>query len=118
MPDEQTIAALRTLSELKRSGVIPTSRPCCGQDYCICEHAPALHSLRDHAEDPDAYDRATGAPVRLHVVTAGPPPGPPCDGSMTCPCQPCAFERSRRPALGAGSAQFRVRAPRAMRDAA
>ncbi len=112
MPDSLSIAALQTLSDLKRAGVISTVRPCCGQDYCVCETAPHTYSLRDHAADKDAYDQAIDEPIRLHVVTAGKPTGPPCDGSMTCPCQACAIERSAITPRGAGPAAFAVRSAR------
>lgn len=56
-------------------------------------------------------------PVRLHVVTAGLPSGPPCDGSMTCSCLRCGVERSKIAAKGAGRAQFKVRPARDRRAA-
>ncbi|HET6502122.1 MAG TPA: hypothetical protein VFG87_15305 [Amycolatopsis sp.] len=108
MPDELTLAALQTLADLKRQGVIPTTRPCCGHDYCQCPDAPQPASLRDHAADHDAYDQAIGAPTRLHIVTAGPPVGPPCDGTYTCPCPSCRGNVTTITPKGAGPAAFRV----------
>lgn len=97
----------------------PTACPNTYADGCRCpEHDPGL--MR-YAPDLQAYDAALARcrpePVRLHVLTMG-PPRPGCDGSMTCPCEKCARERSSIGAKGAGRAQFKVRAPRAMRSAA
>lgn len=51
--------------------------------------------------------------VTLRVLTMPPDRDPHCDGTMTCACETCYRERTTRPALGAGRAQFKVRAPRA-----
>ncbi len=86
---------------------------------CRCpEHDPGLMRYApDLAAYAAALDRCRPTPTRLRVVTLGPPSAPEHDGSMTCPCIPCGIERSRRPALGAGRAQFKVRAPRDRRAA-
>lgn len=107
--EDITRAALEGLSELKRQGVIPTTRPCCGHERCVCPDAPHAYSLRDHAPDPDAYDHAIGTPTRLHIVTAGAPTGPPCDGTYVCPCERCRGNVASITPKGAGAAAFKVR---------
>jgi hypothetical protein len=108
---ELTRTVLEDVARWKHQGVIPATRPCCGQDYCICPDAQQLASLRDYARDQTAYDNALNQaqPTRLHVVTTGPPNQPSCNGSMTCSCQACSTERASISAKGAGPAAFRVR---------
>jgi hypothetical protein len=123
--DKQEAARVPDLTRQQQLAAIMDARKsACPNTYtggCRCpEHDPGLMA---HAPDLEAYARALDAcrpptPTRLHVVTMGPPTEPNHDGSMTCPCKRCGRERSRLSAKGAGQAQFRVRAPRAMRDAA
>ena len=58
VPDDLTRQVLEDVARWTRTGVLPAVRPCCGQDYCICEGAPAPDSLRSYARDPAAFDRA------------------------------------------------------------
>lgn len=85
---------------------------------CRCpDHHPGLAA---YARDRAAFDAALEPlrnlrPVRMRVVTM---PGEIlCQGTMTCPCASCTSDRVKRPAIGAGPAQFKVRPARARRAA-
>jgi hypothetical protein len=122
--DDLTRTVLGDVSHWKRQGVLPSQCPSCGcteQEHCLCQSA--LPSLRDHASDTEAFDRAVRpAEATLRVLTTQPvdavpaPSGPPCDGSYTCQCPTHQRERLtlvKRGGQGEGNASpFRVRAPR------
>lgn len=106
-----TRTVLEDVARWKHQGVIPATRPCCGQEHCICPNAPQPTSLRDYAPDKTAYDKALNQaqPTRLRIVTTGPPNQPLCNGTMTCSCQACSIERASISPKGPGPAAFRVR---------
>ena len=95
MPDELSVAALQTLSDLKRQGVIPSVRSCCGQTYCQCPDAPHVYSLRDHAPDQAAYDHAIGTRLRVLTMPQHHEPAPPqcVTDPMICDCPTHQAER-------------------------
>lgn len=101
--DDLTRTVLEDVACWKRQGVLPSHCPRCGAseaEHCLCQ--PATYSLRDHASDPEAFDRATG--VRLRVLTMPPDSTdpdapvvqPPCAADlMVCRCVQCAHERAQ-----------------------
>lgn len=106
-----TRTVLTDLARLKRTGVIPERCPSCGAGHhdhhtpSCANHMP-MQSLRGHAQDPDAYDRALatirGDTHTLRVLTTQRPAGaiplptaPTCLGTHTCDCPTCNRERIR-----------------------
>ena len=89
VPDDLTRQVLEDVARWTRTGVLPAVRPCCGQDYCICEDAPAPDSLRSYARDTAAFDRAANT-TRLRVLTMPQhhePAPPQCTTDpMVCDC--------------------------------